>query len=307
MKIRIISHAIGAPSAKMWGDYWVLFHLQEAFRSLGHEVISQGNKTMVDLNVYLVGGIYGPEKRPPAKMHVAWFYSHIDSPTINFLNFFKFVMCLGLPYVETLKKQIKVPVVPLLGCTHVIPKMIVPPKTKDIVFCGNTRIPIAKLNNGTEYGRWIIDYLDPHKNKFKLEIYGLRWGNFPKAKPYQKGEFIDNRKLPEFYGSSKIALNDSHLDMRNAGFITIRTFDIVASGALCVSAHTKGLEDVFGDAVVYFDNTNDLVEKIKLYLSNDELRNEKIMKGMSIIRDKNMNYLSRAKQILEYYKQFGGK
>lgn len=291
--LRIITHAFGAPFEKLWGDYWVAFHLRKAFESLGCKVYEiNDNNTKVDFNIYLVGEPFDLNKFPAHK-HIAWFYSHIYETVINHLNNYDLVMCLSPLFINSLK--IKPLVVPLIGCTHIIPFKNIPNKVKEIVMCSN-----AKIEEEPLYGRTILKELDCLKNNFDLALYGLDWEKLSLMKSYYKGNYWNNEKLDELYKNFKIGLNDAYLGMNENGFVTIRTYDIVASGTLCVSSKVKGLEDIFEDCVVTYANTKDLQQKVKFYLNNDEERNKKILKGLKLIKEKKMNYVERAKQILGF-------
>lgn len=296
MKIRIINNALWSPTFKLWGDYWVIRHLQDAFQKLGHTTHNIVEKDVADFNLYLCGGPYTATHKCPSKMDIAWFYSRIKEDVIQGLNTYKAVFCIGNDYSNKLKTKIKPPVFPMIGCTHVIPPTDIPKKDMDIVMVANSRL--SKNNIHKSYGRKIIDDLDPINNKFKLNIWGYQWERSPKGKQFLKGQFTDNYELGKLYGRSKIVLNDSHDEMVKNGFITIRTYDIVASGALCISAPTAGLKDVFEDTVVTYDSPQDLVEKTKFYLANDDERNRKIKRGIELIRDKELTYDKNARFIL---------
>jgi len=57
-----------------------------------------------------------------------------------------------------------------------------------------------------------------------------------------------------------VVLNDHWDDMRAAGFLSNRLFDVVASTGRAVSDRVEGLTEVFGDAVRSFGTPDELHE-----------------------------------------------
>ena len=65
-------------------------------------------------------------------------------------------------------------------------------------------------------------------------IWGRRWRDHV-APDLLAGEFIPNEDLGTHYASAKVVLNDHMPEMQEAGFISNRVFDVLASGAELVS------------------------------------------------------------------------
>jgi len=300
MNIRIINNCLWSDRCKLWGDYWVIKHLEASFTKLGHTIIDLNSPVKADFNLYLAGGPFSATHDRPATKNVVWFYSHVNEKTMATLNKYDCIFTLNDKTTNYLQTFIKKHIMTMYGCTHIIPPTEIPEKTLDVVMVANARI--NKSNAPKLYGRPIIEDLDPIVNNIKLNLWGYQWDLSPRAKRYIRGLFTDNMQLNKLYGSAKIVLNDSSKDMIDNGFITIRTYDAVASGALCVSAPTKGLDDIFNGAVVTYDNKKDLIDKVKYYLAHDDKRNELIQRGMDIIRSKNLTYDKNASFIIHVIK-----
>jgi spore maturation protein CgeB len=128
-----------------------------------------------------------------------------------------------------------------------------------------------------------------------LAVYGAGWEGLIDKK-YIKGEHIPNNELRKAYSSCKILLCDHWDDMRDKGFLSNRLFDASACGAFIISDKVKGVEDVFGDSVVTYDNPDDLKNVIGYYLGNGFERKDK-----SSLINNNLNFTfgERAEFILK--------
>lgn len=71
------------------------------------------------------------------------------------------------------------------------------------------------------------------------------------------------------YGNSKIVFNISMLDDLN-----MRTFEIMATGSLCMTSWIPTIEEFFQDGknIVLYKSLDELIEKTKYYLAHDEER-----------------------------------
>jgi glycosyltransferase involved in cell wall biosynthesis len=75
-----------------------------------------------------------------------------------------------------------------------------------------------------------------------------------------------------------------------------------ASGVPVITANNSSLTEVGGKGAVYFEATNadDLAEKIKVLLENEELRRQFVQKGKEEL--KNFSWIKCARETLEYLK-----
>ncbi|MCE7697903.1 MAG: glycosyltransferase [Methanobacterium paludis] len=154
-----------------------------------------------------------------------------------------------------------------------------------MLFVGNSRKVYRKI---------IKDLLPTDKD---LAVYGTNWERLI-PKEYIKGEHIPNRELRKAYSSCKILLNDHWDDMREKGFISNRLFDGFTAGAFIISDNIQGAEKVFGDALVTYDNPEELSSLIETYLDNEEKRTKKIEKGKTIVKEHH-SFQKRVERILK--------
>ena len=120
-----------------------------------------------------------------------------------------------------------------------------PDLSHELVFVGNSR----------NVRRKILDDLLPTSHE--LAVYGSNWDGLIDSR-YLAGEYLPNDELRRTYSSASIVLNDHWPDMRANGYISNRVYDAVACGAVVVSDDVDGLSERFGDAVVSYQNRDEL-------------------------------------------------
>ena len=103
---------------------------------------------------------------------------------------------------------------------------------------------------------------------YDLQIYGNNWEGILDDK-YITDNYIPNEEVYRAYSSCDVLLNDHWDDMLEKGFISNRIFDALACGATIVSDHVKGIEDVFGDSVIVYEDKEDLPAKIEEALNRE--------------------------------------
>lgn len=133
-------------------------------------------------------------------------------------------------------------------------------------------------------GRKIVDDLLPTEYDFAL--YGPRWkGYIPLS--YLKGEVVLNDDLPKYYHGSAITLNDTRPEMKAAGFVSNRIYDVLAAGGFVISDYIEDIQEIFGNTVITYDGTHENLErKIKFYLEHKEKRAKKIQQGRELVLQK---------------------
>lgn len=131
--------------------------------------------------------------------------------------------------------------------------------------------------------RWLEKLVDKMSD-LDLAVWGDRWReNLPPSsnlKKCIKGEAIYGDEMIKAFTSSKIALN--FIRKQNLSAHNMRTFEIPASRAFMLTQYTQEqAKSLFkdGESVECFKNLEELVFKIKFFLNNDEIRNERIKKG----------------------------
>ncbi len=151
------------------------------------------------------------------------------------------------------------------SCELIFPKNI--EKTIDIGFCGNV------LNRGH-----VIDSLDKYDIK--------------------KDIFVIGDDMVDVINSYKI-----HLNCNISNDINYRTFETTGCGTFLLTNYTPGLEKLFdiGKEIVVYNDLNDLDNKVKYYLENEEER-EKIAKAGYERSKKDHTYFERTKNLIDIIK-----
>jgi hypothetical protein len=148
----------------------------------------------------------------------------------------------------------------------IFPKKI--EKSIDVGFCGNI------INRGH-----VIDSLDK---------YGIK-----------KDIFVIGDDMVNAINSYKI-----HLNCNISNDINYRTFETTGCGTFLLTNYTPGLEKIFdiGKEIVIYNDLNDLDNKVKYYIENDEER-EKIAKAGYERSKRDHTYFERSKFIIEVIKK----
>ena len=142
--------------------------------------------------------------------------------------------------------------------------------------------------------KWAIE------SGFDVALYGDGWQTKAPLK-YFKGNYIDNNELHKYYASAKIVLNDTRPDMKAAGFISNRVFDVTASGGFLISDYMPEIEQFYGDTIPMFKTKEELAELLTYYLSHPEER-EKKAKAAQQVTLKHFTNIAAAKKIFSALK-----
>lgn len=107
-------------------------------------------------------------------------------------------------------------------------------------------------------------YLNEIKNRnLPITLFGLSWG-----------KFASHEEMLKIFAGSRINLNFS-MNYTNAKLaIKARIFEVCLAGGFLLTEYFPGIEDYFeiDKEIVCFRNAEEMVEKIKYYLNNDEER-----------------------------------
>ena len=128
-------------------------------------------------------------------------------------------------------------------------------------------------------------------------MYGAGWKGLIDKK-YIKGEHIPNNELRKAYSSCKILLCDHWDDMRDKGFLSNRLFDASACGAFIISDKVKGVEDVFRDILLTYNDQDELKILLNNYL-NSKTKREERSEASKEITIYHFTYRKRAEKILK--------
>jgi glycosyltransferase involved in cell wall biosynthesis len=135
---------------------------------------------------------------------------------------------------------------------------------------------------------------------YGLAIYGHGWDQHPILKRYWKGRlpFGDISKL---YTSSKVVLGMTEERQKVAGMINNRVFEALSCGACFISEHYPGLEEVFGDTILYSRKRGDTSKHIETLLEDTSYRRALGAKGRSLILSHH-TYDHRAEEMLDFFR-----
>ncbi len=260
---------IGAPDweqAQRWGDLHFANGLGRALRRLGHrwrvEVLPEWDAPVgsgFDVVVHLRGLTdYAPA---PGQFNVLWLISHPDALLDRAAEGYDLVCVASARHAKALEGRLSMPVRVLEQATdqRLFFPDFDPGLAHELVFVGNSR--------GVR--RKILDDLLPTRRD--LAIWGSGWDNSPAARHVQ-GQHVANDELRRVYSSAGIVLCDHWPDMRAGGFLSNRLYDAVACGALVVSDRVAGLDRTFGDAVVTYEERDELEALLQRLLDDPEER-----------------------------------
>ena len=132
---------------------------------------------------------------------------------------------------------------------------------------------------------------------FKLDLYA------PKKPPETvearfMGPASYNEQMPRIFASSKINLNISLRSIRSG--IPLRVMDILGAGGFCMTNYQSDMEELFSDGVdlAWYSSPDELFEKVRFYLSNDDAREKIARHGHENVR-RNFDYTTVFNKIFE--------
>ena len=204
----------------------------------------------MDIVIVLRGlSIYTPKSQ---HYNIMWNISHPDDITFGEYEKYDKVYIASTYWAEKIDELVNVDVEALLQCTNpeLFHKEYSQEYDTELLFVGNSRLIYRKI---------LKDLLP---TEHKLDVYGAMWEGLIDDE-YIKDEYIPNNQLHKAYSSTKILLNDHWDDMREKGFISNRIFDAIACQTVILTDHVRSIEDLFNDAVVYYDSPEQLEDKIE--------------------------------------------
>ena len=164
--------------------------------------------------------------------------------------------------------------------------------TYDRVFVGNTR----GVNRDCIF--WCKDH------NIEVQLWGRKEGPGGWLQKIEEGsciklhDFLPNDELPDVFRSSKIVLNNHFDDMKQEGFINLRTIEALFCGCAILSDYHEELYNLFGDALIYYYNEEDFLQKLAWLEENYEEQREKVRALWPIIKDL-YSLESRVKQLIQ--------
>ena len=254
----IVTSAPKGEAGEQWGDTWFARDLADALRRAGQHVTvvsragADSARRLDDDVVLVLRGLRAVE--PPKdrrNVWMLWVISHPELVTESELRAYDAVFAASTSW----RAPGDVEVTPLLQATspnRFHPEAAAADSGAPVLFVGSTRGQFRSVVRGALRSRRADDVV----------VYGVGWEEFL-APEHVAGDFLPNDRLPEAYASAHLVLNDHHSEMAEAGFLSNRLFDAVATGSRVLSDQAVGLSEVFGSAVVTFADEQDLVHVLE--------------------------------------------
>ncbi len=107
------------------------------------------------------------------------------------------------------------------------------------------------------------------------------------------------REMPLIFKRSKIDLNITLRSIKSG--IPLRAFDIMGAGGFLLTDHRADLLDLFvpGEDLVYYENKEDLLQKVGYYLEHEEERKAIARNGHDKVATKH-TYRHRVQEMLDF-------
>lgn len=254
----IVTSAPKGEAGEQWGDTWFARDLADALQRAGQQVKvvsragANSEKRADDDVVLVLRGLRAVE--PPAdrsSVWMLWVISHPELVTEHEMRGYDAVFAASTSWLGPGDLD----VMPLLQATahgRFHPGAAQPDSGAPVLFVGSTRGEFRPAVRGALRS----------SRADELAVYGVGWEEFLLEERIA-GEFVSNDALPAAYAGAGIVLNDHHRDMAQAGFLSNRLFDAIASGARVLSDQAAGMEEVFGSSVVVFTDEDDLVRLLE--------------------------------------------
>ena len=160
---------------------------------------------------------------------------------------------------------------------------------------------------GSEYRknieRLIKVYQENFQDDYELIVIGGKWRNVDLAKKYQCSKIRFFTGVPEedliaIYNMASVFVFPSFYE----GF-GIPVLEGMACGVPVVTSNVSSMPEVGGDAAIYFDpyDEKDMAEKIGMVLSDEQLREKMIAKGLQKVKE--YSWEKCAKETLRVYEE----
>ncbi len=140
-----------------------------------------------------------------------------------------------------------------------------------------------------------------------FKVYGAEWH---RSKYYGEFKKIMGGDVQQLRGDYNIALNSCKialvfLSKINHDTYTRRCFEIPAAGAFMLSEYTDDLATLFepDKEAVYFNNADELINKVDYYLAHDDERIAIAQNGYERVRRDGHEIKDRARQIIRAYER----
>lgn len=148
---------------------------------------------------------------------------------------------------------------------------------------------------------------------FKLKLFGpgYDWDPIIKDSPELQSQVPVRLMWGDDYNKAlcgaKVAL--CFLSKLNRDTYTRRCFEIPATGTLMLSEYTDDLVSLYkpGEEADFFKSRDELIEKLKLYIKNDELRRTVAANGYRRVMGDRHDVVSRMEKVLDWCGEINAK
>lgn len=261
-----------------WGDYHFARSLSQALLRLGCrsriDFLRSWNEPDSECEIDLVlRGLerYAPRTGRPA---ILWVISHPDLIEPAELAAYDKVFVASHRLAEHWSRKLGIHAEPLLQCTDRNLFFADPagsPRTRDVLFVGNSRnVFRPAVRAAIEAG------VEP-------VVYGTRWEQLIDPR-HVKGAIIPNAVVADLYRKAGVVLNDHWPDMRQAGILSNRVFDVLACAAPIVSDEIPDHPDGFSDLIAEFGSGRPIRPSIEQVLSEDSARHAQRRAFAEVVR-----------------------
>ena len=287
---------------KHWGDYYYALALQKYLERKGKYVVMD---TRQDWNceegadvVLVLRGLfsYRPDRRNEKCLYIMWNISHPDMVSKAEYELYD-VVCVGSRYMaEKLKKEVKVPVVPLLQCTDT--ELFCPEGEKDEKYSGDYIFVGSTRGVMRDCALWAAE------DHLPLHIWGGGWEKMLPDHPEMiEGQEKANEELPALYRAAKVTLNDHWKDMLEHQIVNNRIFDALACGLPVISDGCEEMKEIFPDAVLYYSNKEEFDACVQKMESNYDAIKAKALEQYDMIK-KEYSFERRVEELIAICDQY---
>lgn len=139
---------------------------------------------------------------------------------------------------------------------------------------------------------------------FRLRLFGPEWGSklsdSPELKTMLPVHSLPGKEYNKALCGAKIAL--CFFSKLNRDTYTRRCFEIPATGTLMISEYSDDLASLYveGEEIDFFRSKEELIQKLKLYLGDEKLRQTVAANGYRRVMSDGHDVVSRMKQVLEW-------
>lgn len=246
-----------------WGDYPFAKALQKYLERLGVYVVLEFHedwncRTFADVVLVLRGTHrYRPDRRKGDCLYIMWNISHPEDISLEEYELYDVICTASRSYARKLGEKLTIPVYPLLQCTDTelffpADKERLPEETSfahQYLFVGNTRGTLRPCLD------WAL------RHELPVDVIGKGWKKmYPGKEKHFIALSVENDQLPDLYRRARVTLNDHWPDMLEYQFINNRIFDALACGLPVISDRCRELEEIFPDAVLYYDDEESFLD-----------------------------------------------